>query len=75
MFLNDLEATVSINIKLRGGPCDGETHDGVRDTTRRVTRSSKHPGACYLITDEYDENNGRRVFVYREPTAVQDPSV
>jgi len=57
---------MSVNIKLRGGPCDGERHNGVRDRTRRVTRSSRAPGAVYDVTDEYDPEDGRRVFVYRE---------
>jgi hypothetical protein len=58
---------MSVNIKLRGGPCDGERHDGVRDTTRTVTRSSRAPGAVYDVTDEYDPTDNRRVFAYREP--------
>lgn len=57
---------MSVNIKLRGGPCDGEQHDGVRDKTRRVTRSSRAPGAVYVATDEFDPADGRRVFTYQE---------
>ncbi|MFO0954319.1 MAG: hypothetical protein U0835_24810 [Isosphaeraceae bacterium] len=56
---------MSTGIKLRGGPCDGETHE-VKDTTRRVTRSSKYPGVSYDASDEYEEASGRRIFVYRE---------
>lgn len=64
---------MGIKIKLRGGPCDGESHDGVRVTAKRVTRSSKHPGVFYHISDEYDEVSGRRIFVYKAPTQAQEP--
>jgi hypothetical protein len=63
---------MGIGIMLRGGPCDGETHDGVRETTRRVTRSSKHPGVVYDISEDYDAASGRRIFEYRGPAAGQD---
>ena len=60
---------MGVNIKLRGGPCDGDQHDGVRENTRRITRSIRAPGAVYDITDEFDAADGRRLFVFRETTA------
>jgi hypothetical protein len=63
--ISPTETTMTINIKLQGGPCDGEFHDGVRDTTRRITRSASHPGVAYDISNEYDEPSGRRIFTFR----------
>jgi hypothetical protein len=57
---------MAIQIQLRGGPCDGETHDGLRETTKRITRSAKCPGAFYDISDEHDAISGRRIFTFRE---------
>lgn len=57
---------MGINIKLQGGPCDGQTHDGLRESTRRVTRSVKSPGSIYDISDEYDAASGRRIFTFHE---------
>lgn len=65
---------MSVNIKLRGGPCDGERHDGVRDTTRRITRSREAPGAVYHITDEFDPADGRRLFAFRDANKPHDKS-
>jgi hypothetical protein len=57
---------MGVKIKLRGGPCDGETHDDLKATTKRITRSSKCPGVFYDISDEVDSASGRRIFKFRE---------
>ncbi len=66
---------MSINIKLRGGPCDGYEHDGVRESTRKITRSTLAPGAVYDISDEYDPADGRRLFIFRETTQPRTQSL
>lgn len=65
---------MGVKIKLRGGPCDGDQHDGVRESTRRITRSIRAPGAVYDITDEYDPEDGRRLFVFRKTTEPRKES-
>jgi hypothetical protein len=55
-----------MNVYLKGGPCDGETVNNVKDTSGIVTRFAKDPEARYKNTGT-DDGQGRRIFEHFPP--------
>jgi hypothetical protein len=55
-----------MDISLKGGPCDGETHQRIPDHCVILRRHAKGPNARYKTTGT-DDADGRRLFEHFPP--------